>query len=95
MPTSSHFQDCTALLVTSLTYVSSSIISVKTFTFRLPIPLPHLEETYYQRYVVSKSTSLSCCRNPALKQSHAACDFIVQALPVHTGTGTGINVAVS
>jgi len=35
MPISCHFRDCKALLVTSLTYVSSAITSVQTFTFTL------------------------------------------------------------
>ena len=34
MPISCHFRDCKALLVTSLTHVSSAIASVQTFTFR-------------------------------------------------------------
>ena len=33
MPSSCHFRDCKALLVTSLTYVSGAIASVQTFTF--------------------------------------------------------------
>ena len=33
MPISCHFRDCKALLVTSLTHVSSAITSVQTFTF--------------------------------------------------------------
>ena len=33
MPISCHFRDCKALLVTSLTHVSSAIASVQTFTF--------------------------------------------------------------
>ena len=33
MPISCHFQDCKALLVTSLTHVSGAIASVQTFTF--------------------------------------------------------------
>jgi len=33
MPISCHFQDCKALLVTSLTHVSEAIASVQTFTF--------------------------------------------------------------
>ena len=33
MPTSCHFRDCKALLVTSLTHVSGAITSVQTFTF--------------------------------------------------------------
>jgi len=33
MPISCHFQDCKALLVTSLTRVSGAIASVQTFTF--------------------------------------------------------------
>jgi len=33
MPISCHFQDCKALLVTSLTHVSGAIASVQAFTF--------------------------------------------------------------
>ena len=33
MPISCHFRDCKALLVTSLTHVSSAMASVQTFTF--------------------------------------------------------------
>ena len=33
MPISCHFRDCKALLVTSLTHVSSAIAGVQTFTF--------------------------------------------------------------
>ena len=35
MPISCHFQDCKALLVTSLTHVSGAIAGVQTFTFSL------------------------------------------------------------
>jgi len=38
MPISCHFQDCKALLLTSLTHVSGAIASVQTFTF-LPLKL--------------------------------------------------------
>jgi len=40
MPISCHFLDCTALLVTSLTHVSSAITSVQTFTSTLTIFRP-------------------------------------------------------
>jgi len=33
MPISCHFRDCKALLVTSLTHISSAVTSVQTFTF--------------------------------------------------------------
>ena len=39
MPISCHFRDCKALLVTSLTHVSSAIASVQTFTFTFTLRL--------------------------------------------------------
>ena len=39
MPISCHFQDYKALLVTSLTHVSSAVTSVQTFTFTFTFTL--------------------------------------------------------
>ena len=38
MPISCHFQDCKALLVTSMTYVSGTITTVQTFNFNQKLP---------------------------------------------------------
>ena len=38
IPISCHFRDCKALLVTSLTHVSSAIASAQTFTFPFHVP---------------------------------------------------------
>jgi len=42
MPISCHFQDCKALLVTSLTHVSGAIASVQTCTYKRQYSLSFL-----------------------------------------------------
>jgi len=73
MPISCHFRDCKALLVTSLTHVSSAIASIRSLS--LPLPLHGYSDIKNDIYANNHLKANNCLRtdDTHLSQLSAAC----------------------